>query len=456
MKKLGLTQRHDGHAEFFLVVMLFLLCIIAGMLLSVSDSLGRYLVLFYLPAAVIFGVGVLFASFRGGDADSNSELENLGGFLGAWLGLITIALLTKRGFRPLENPWLFYSAPVQAFFSNKYILKIAIQIYLVFANRFFPGNPEAQPRNRGLAPACRSVDQYQGTVKNGEGQATPESAITKIDEFQRVACPAFGHGEAAKAKREAEFFRIALFGELVKTDMVIAWADELLATGEVDTPLLADIALAASKPVHVVESLLAQMPEECDFTIPLYATLAYCGWLLEIGKIPYRPLLRKLEEISHIKQFPQVHYDEIAWIAEEEYLYGQDEKEELQQYLLNYLHQFKEFKAFLPGQCYNPTTYSKTIYTLDGNRITTIDEFYDEITRIIFPELDWGRNLDALNDILNGGFGTPAEGFIIVWKNSQYSKKQMDNKTFDTLTSIINDHKPGDNYDKDTVELRLE
>ena len=48
-----------------------------------------------------------------------------------------------------------------------------------------------------------------------------------------------------------------------------------------------------------------------------------------------------------------------------------------------------------------------TTYEIDGNDFSTLDEFYDEITRVLIPGVSWGRNLDAFNDILHGGFGTP-------------------------------------------------
>lgn len=37
----------------------------------------------------------------------------------------------------------------------------------------------------------------------------------------------------------------------------------------------------------------------------------------------------------------------------------------------------------------------------------------------------WGRNLDAFNDVLRGGFGTPDDGFTIRWKNHKVSKEQL-------------------------------
>ena len=68
---------------------------------------------------------------------------------------------------------------------------------------------------------------------------------------------------------------------------------------------------------------------------------------------------------------------------------------------------------------------SKQIYEIDGNTFSTLEEFWDEISRILIPDVYWGRNLDAFNDILRGGFGTPEEGFILVWKNSSVSRERL-------------------------------
>lgn len=68
---------------------------------------------------------------------------------------------------------------------------------------------------------------------------------------------------------------------------------------------------------------------------------------------------------------------------------------------------------------------AKRKYYIDGNNFSTMEQFYDEISRVLIPEADWGRNLDAFNDILWGGFGTPEEGFILVWKNSDLSRERL-------------------------------
>ena len=68
---------------------------------------------------------------------------------------------------------------------------------------------------------------------------------------------------------------------------------------------------------------------------------------------------------------------------------------------------------------------SMKTYSIDGERFSTLEEFYEEVTRVLIPNAQWGRNLDAFNDILRGGFGTPDDGFILIWKNSEVSRKRL-------------------------------
>lgn len=67
----------------------------------------------------------------------------------------------------------------------------------------------------------------------------------------------------------------------------------------------------------------------------------------------------------------------------------------------------------------------KKLYTLDGSRFSTLEEFYDEVGRVLAPEITWGRNLDAFNDLLRGEFGTPDNGFILRWKGADLSRNTL-------------------------------
>jgi len=67
---------------------------------------------------------------------------------------------------------------------------------------------------------------------------------------------------------------------------------------------------------------------------------------------------------------------------------------------------------------------AKSVYEIDGRDFSTLEEFYEVNGRVLIPSADWGHNLNAFNDILRGGFGTPDDGFILR-KNSQVSQKWL-------------------------------
>jgi RNAse (barnase) inhibitor barstar len=64
-------------------------------------------------------------------------------------------------------------------------------------------------------------------------------------------------------------------------------------------------------------------------------------------------------------------------------------------------------------------------YEIDGTTFNTLEAFYDEISRVLIPGAEWGHNLDAFNDILRGGFGTPENGFTLRWLNHDVSRRRL-------------------------------
>ena len=64
-------------------------------------------------------------------------------------------------------------------------------------------------------------------------------------------------------------------------------------------------------------------------------------------------------------------------------------------------------------------------YILDGSKIRSLEAFYDQVSERLIPDAYRERNLDALNDILRGGFGTPDEGFILRWTHSEVSRTNL-------------------------------
>jgi RNAse (barnase) inhibitor barstar len=133
---------------------------------------------------------------------------------------------------------------------------------------------------------------------------------------------------------------------------------------------------------------------------------------------------------------------------------------------------------------------SKPIIEIDGSRFDTLDDFWEEISARLIPGAMWGRNFDAFNDILRGGFGTPEGGLRLRWINFQRSRENLgypetirwlekkvqqchqsnvesvkreiesarrgEGKTVaEIIIDIIRNHGPGGEEEEDGVELEL-
>jgi len=83
----------------------------------------------------------------------------------------------------------------------------------------------------------------------------------------------------------------------------------------------------------------------------------------------------------------------------------------------------------------------KTII-IDGNNFGNLNEFYAQIEKNLCRNFKMGRNLDAFNDVLRGGFEVfeYEENINMTWKNSEKSKKDL-GSMFETLIEIIKQNK---------------
>jgi hypothetical protein len=73
----------------------------------------------------------------------------------------------------------------------------------------------------------------------------------------------------------------------------------------------------------------------------------------------------------------------------------------------------------------------------------------------LLEDHNWRGNLDAFNDILRGGFGTPEDGFVFRWLDAQRSRQALGDPAFDEVVEIIRDHGPGGRQASDRVYLEL-
>src|SRR4051812_358837 len=65
----------------------------------------------------------------------------------------------------------------------------------------------------------------------------------------------------------------------------------------------------------------------------------------------------------------------------------------------------------------------KQVLEIDGRAFDDLEGFWDEVSRKLIPGASWGRNFDAFNDILRGGFGTPDGAFVLRWLQSARSRE---------------------------------
>ena len=87
---------------------------------------------------------------------------------------------------------------------------------------------------------------------------------------------------------------------------------------------------------------------------------------------------------------------------------------------------------------------NKQTITINGDNFSDLETFYDEIDKLLTKDLGWqtGHNLNAFNDLLNGGFGVYEyeEPVKIIWINFSTSIKTLGQEITDTLVKIITDH----------------
>jgi len=86
--------------------------------------------------------------------------------------------------------------------------------------------------------------------------------------------------------------------------------------------------------------------------------------------------------------------------------------------------------------------------TLNGLKIHSLDDLYDRIANRLSLPAHFGRNLDALWDVLS----TDVEGpFSIIWKHSDDSKKSM-GKDFSRAVKLLRELEK----ERDDFQLTIE
>jgi len=87
-------------------------------------------------------------------------------------------------------------------------------------------------------------------------------------------------------------------------------------------------------------------------------------------------------------------------------------------------------------------------YILDGNKIESLADFYDQISGLMKLPAHFGRNLDALSDVLATDVAGP---FEIDWTCADNSRKLM-GKDFDRVVKLLRKLEK----DRDDFQLKID
>lgn len=94
------------------------------------------------------------------------------------------------------------------------------------------------------------------------------------------------------------------------------------------------------------------------------------------------------------------------------------------------------------------------VLVLDGDAFEDFPGFAREFSTLL-KDREWRGNLNAFNDILRGGFGTPDGGWTLRWLNSGRSRSALGSTLFDEIVEIIRIHGVGGSEAEDGIVLEL-
>lgn len=118
-------------------------------------------------------------------------------------------------------------------------------------------------------------------------------------------------------------------------------------------------------------------------------------------------------------------------------------KQEVKEAIGPHIDEFVDFcysQGLLVKSCPFYSTKQKE-FTIDGKEFEDLKGFYNAIGTQLTEDNNWGKNWNALNDILYGGFIKTeyCEPFKLIWKNSVLSEEKL-RQDYNDIVSLIKEH----------------
>jgi len=87
-------------------------------------------------------------------------------------------------------------------------------------------------------------------------------------------------------------------------------------------------------------------------------------------------------------------------------------------------------------------------FVINGEEFSDLKGFYDCIGKLLVEKNDWGKNWNAFNDILRGGFVKTESGepIKLIWQNSKISESKLND--YKDIIDLIKEY--------EHIELRRE
>lgn len=106
------------------------------------------------------------------------------------------------------------------------------------------------------------------------------------------------------------------------------------------------------------------------------------------------------------------------------------EKDETRNAIGRLIEEFENYSKRLGISADSSKLYSlrQKEFEIDGRKFSDLKGFYQAIGKQLVDKNEWGKNWNALNDILIGGFIKTEYGepFKLIWRNSDISRQKLE------------------------------